>query len=225
MLSRLRLPLGELVKSEVRRRAREQGLETADKPESFDICFVPDGDYAAFLATRLEDDHPAFQPGPVVTAAGERVGTHDGYCRFTIGQRRGLPGGFARPMYVVAIEPETRTVVIGESETLESSYVTIADENWLGAPPQAGDEVSVQIRHRGREAAGKIEAVEEHRLVIRLLRPQRAVTPGQSAAIYQGEVLLGGGRIVEARSASSEPRAAPGQVSDGATRIRRRSRG
>ncbi len=225
VLSRLRLPLGELVKSEVRRRARELGLETADKPESFDICFVPDGDYAGFLATRLEDDHPAFQPGPVVTAAGERVGTHDGYCRFTIGQRRGLPGGFARPMYVVAIEPETRTVVIGESETLESSYVTIADENWLGAPPQAGDEVSVQIRHRGREAAGKIEAVEEHRLVIRLLRPQRAVTPGQSAAIYQGEVLLGGGRIVEARSASSEPRAAPGQVSDGATRIRRRSRG
>ncbi len=200
VLSRLRLPLGVLTKGEVRRRARELGLETADKPESFDICFVPDGDYAGFLATRLEPDHPAFQPGPVVTMDGEQVGTHEGYCRFTIGQRRGLPGGFAQPMYVVAIEPETRTVVIGEADALESTLVTVSDTNWLGAPPRGGDEVSVQIRHRGREAAGRIEALEADRVVLRLLQPQRAVTPGQSAAIYQGEVLLGGGRIVEAGS-------------------------
>ncbi len=213
VLSRLRLPLGELTKSEVRRRARELGLETADKPESFDICFVPDGDYASFLARRLEADHPAFQPGPVVTVSGEQVGTHAGYCRFTIGQRRGLPGGFAQPMYVVAIEPETRTVVIGAAEALGSSLVSVTDTNWLGDCPEDGDEVSVQIRHRGREAAGCIEAVEANRVVIRLLRPQRAVTPGQSAAIYQGEVLLGGGRIVEARSVSEpgDRKRAPGR--------------
>ncbi len=216
VLSRLRLPLGELTKREVRRRARELGLETADKPESFDICFVPDGDYAGFLATRLDADHPAFQPGPVVTEDGKRVGTHEGYCRFTIGQRRGLPGGFAQPMYVVAIEPKTRTVVIGGADALGSSVVTVRNANWLGAPPTAGDEVSVQIRHRGREAAGHVVSIDENRVVIRLRRPQRAVTPGQSAAIYLGEALLGGGRIEEARSVSE-----PG---DRSLRSTRRSR-
>ncbi len=204
VLDRLELPLGNLSKREVRRRARDLGLATADKPESFDICFVPDGDYADFLATRLDADHPAFQPGPVVTLSGERVGDHDGYCRFTVGQRRRLPGGFSQAMYVVAIEPETRRVVIGPESALESVRVTVVDLNWLGEPPRLADRVSVQIRHRGREAAGRIEAVSAEHVIIRLHESQRAVTPGQSAAIYDGDVLLGGGRIV---SGVGEPRA------------------
>ena len=105
VLERLELPVGGLLKTEVRHRASELGLRTASKPESFDICFVPDGDYAGFLAGRLAADHPALQPGPIVTIEGVGVGEHDGYCRFTIGQRRGLPGGFPEPMHVVAIEP------------------------------------------------------------------------------------------------------------------------
>jgi tRNA-specific 2-thiouridylase len=196
VLDRLELPLGELTKPQVRRRARELGLATADKPESFDICFVPDGDYAGFLAGRLAADHAAFQPGPIVTADGREVGRHDGYCRFTIGQRKGLPGGFHEPMYVVRVEPESRTVVIGPATALYSTAVVVSDQNWLGTPPRAGQEVSVQIRHRGRGAAGRIEELDEERVVIRLFEPHRAVTPGQSAAIYEGDVLLGGGRIV-----------------------------
>jgi tRNA-specific 2-thiouridylase len=196
VLDRLELPVGELSKTEVRRRARELGLATADKPESFDICFVPDGDYAAFLATRLDGEHAAFRPGPILTVDGHEVGRHDGYCRYTIGQRKGLPGGFAQPMYVVQIEPGTRSVIIGPASALDSPRVAVVGPNWLGDPPTAGDAVSVQIRHRGREAPGAIEELDNERVVIRLREPQRAVTPGQSAAIYDGEKLLGGGRIV-----------------------------
>jgi len=195
VLARLELPVGALTKDEVRRRARELELSTADKPESFDICFVPDGDYAGFLATRLADDHAAFQPGPIVTLDGEQVGRHDGYCRYTIGQRKGLPGGFAEPMYVVRIDSPSRSVVIGPASALHSTRVAVAELNWLGRPPAAGDEVGVQIRHRGVEVAGRLEEVSVESAVVHLHQAHRAITPGQSAAIYDGEILLGGGRI------------------------------
>ncbi len=201
VLDRLELPLGSLTKPEVRQRARELELETADKPESFDICFVPDGDYAGFLATRLAADHASFQAGPVVTVDGNYVGVHDGYARFTIGQRKGLPGGFSQPMYVVEIETETRTVVIGPSEALKANRLTIAELNWLNDPPNAGDDVSIQVRHRGREVPGQIEAIAEDLASVRLLEDHRAVTPGQSAAVYAGERVLGGGRIVSSGAA------------------------
>jgi tRNA-specific 2-thiouridylase len=196
VLERLDLPIGGLNKSEVRRRARALGLETADKPESFDICFVPDGDYAAFVADRLPRDHPAFEPGPIVTTTGVEVGRHEGYCRYTIGQRKGLPGGFSEAMYVVRIEPEARRVVIGRQHELDTTVVTVGDPHWLGQPPDAGDEIGVQVRHRGREVPGQVEWIESARVVLRLHAAQRAVTPGQSAAIYRGEELLGGGRIL-----------------------------
>ncbi len=195
VLERLELPVGELSKTEVRGRARELGLATADKPESFDICFVPDGDYAGFLATRLDGEHPAFRPGPILTVDGDEVGRHDGYCRYTIGQRKGLPGGFASPMYVVRIEPDTRSVIIGPSSVLDSTQLTVVGVNWLGDLPAAGDAVGVQIRHRGHEVPGTIDELDDERALIRLRESHRAVTPGQSAAIYEGDVLLGGGRI------------------------------
>ena len=197
VLDRLELPLGELSKTEVRGRARALGLATADKPESFDICFVPDDDYAGFLATRLDAEHPAFQPGPILTVDGNEVGRHNGYCRYTIGQRKGLPGGFPAPMHVVRIEPATRSVIIGPASALESTRITVAGVNWLGDPPTAGDAVGVQIRHRGSEAPGTIHETDDGHLAIRLDEPHTAVTPGQSAAIYEGEMLLGGGRILE----------------------------
>jgi tRNA-specific 2-thiouridylase len=197
VLETLELPVGELRKSEVRRRARELGLATADKPESFDICFVPDGDYAGFLATRLDGEHPAFQPGPILTVDGDEVGRHDGYCRYTVGQRKGLPGGFPVAMYVVRIEPESRSVIIGPSSALESTRITVTATNWLSEPPAAGDALGVQIRHRGRELPGMIEDLSEERASMRLQEAHVAVTPGQSAAIYAGDVLLGGGRILE----------------------------
>ncbi|UCC49581.1 MAG: tRNA 2-thiouridine(34) synthase MnmA [Gemmatimonadota bacterium] len=196
VLDRLELPLGKLTKQQVRKRARELGLETADKPESFDICFVPGGDYAGFLATRLNQEHAAFQPGPILTLDSRRVGSHEGYCRYTVGQRKRLPGGFPEPIYVVKIQPETRTVVIGPASALESRLVSVGELNWLGEPPDVGVEVSLQIRHRAPEVAGRITALTAERVAIHLSQAQRAVTPGQSAAIYEDDVLLGGGRIV-----------------------------
>ncbi len=195
VLERLELPVGELGKSEVRERARELGLATADKPESFDICFVPDGDYAGFLATRLGAEHPAFRPGPIITVDGDEVGQHDGYCRYTIGQRKRLPGGFTAPMYVVRIEPNTRSVIIGPSSALDSTEITVMGVNWLGDAPAAGDAVGLQIRHRGQEVPGTIAELGDERALIRLDEPHKAVTPGQSAAVYEGDVLLGGGVI------------------------------
>jgi tRNA-specific 2-thiouridylase len=144
----------------------------------------------------MDAGHPAFQPGPIVTLDGAAVGEHDGYCRFTIGQRKGLPGGFAEPMYVVRIEPDDRRVVIGPEPALDSQCVAVGGLNWLGKPVAAGDEVSVQIRHRGAAVAGRVEEITADRLSMRLFGVHRAVTPGQSAAIYDGEELLGGGRLV-----------------------------
>jgi tRNA-specific 2-thiouridylase len=195
VLEILDLPLGAIAKPEVRRHARDLELRTADKPESFDICFVPDGDYAGFLARSLPVAHPAFQAGPITTLDGQTVGRHDGYCRYTIGQRKGLPGGFTEPMYVVRIETDTRTVVIGPAGALEVARVVVGDLNWLGEAPGVGDELGVQIRHRGGEVTSRVELVGPDSLQLDLRAPHRAVTPGQSAALYVGEMLLGGGRI------------------------------
>ena len=205
LLDRLHLPLGGLTKPEVRARARALGLETADKPESQEICFVPTGDYRDLLRRRLPAHHAAVQPGPLVTVGGEVLGEHAGYAGFTVGQRKGLGGGFDGPRFVVAIRPETRTVVIGPREALLADAVEVEKPHWLAPAPPQGDAVAVQLRHRAREVAARVEHTGKGRLVLALESPQAAVTPGQSAVVFDGDRVLGGGRI--ARSGSG-PRAA-----------------
>jgi tRNA-specific 2-thiouridylase len=195
ILEVLELPLGDRTKEEVRARARALGLVTAEKPESFEICFVPDGDYAAVLAGHLGAAHPSLRPGPLRTVDGREVGTHRGYARYTIGQRRGLPGGFPEPMYVVAIRPEDRAVVIGPESALWTRRLRAREANWLAEPPEPGTPVEVQIRHRARAVPGRVVAREDGRIAVELDEPLRAVTPGQSAVFYRGEECLGGGRI------------------------------
>lgn len=204
MLPLLCFPLGGLRKSEVREQARTLGLVTAAKPESQEICFVPTGNYTAFVARRLGAAHPAFAPGPVVTTAGQVVGEHRGYAAYTVGQRRRLPGGFARPMYVIETRPETREVVIGTEEELYATGARVGELNWLTArPPGRGEEVAVQIRYRAPAVPATIVSdSHDHAhggtLELRFSQPQRAVTPGQSAVLYSGDRLLGGGRIAAA---------------------------
>jgi tRNA-specific 2-thiouridylase len=195
VLPHLRFPLAELTKAEVRARARALGLVTADKPESQEICFVPEGDYAAFLASRLGADHPALTPGPLVTSDGTVIGQHQGYARYTVGQRRGLGGGFPRPLYVLSVRPSTREVVVGTAAELERDDVVLGDLNWLADPPVAGERVGVQVRHRAPVIPARVVRVDEERIELRLERPERAVTPGQSGVIFRGDVLVGGGRI------------------------------
>jgi tRNA-specific 2-thiouridylase len=191
----LRFPVGELAKDEVRAIARDLGLVTADKPESQDICFVPDGDYGAFLARRLGEDHPALREGAIRTAAGERVGTHRGYARYTVGQRKGLGGGRGRALHVLRVVPESGEVIVGDREELFSSSVQLSDLNWLEPAPNPGEAVSVQLRHGADPVRASMSAVDGERAGLRLESPQWAVTPGQSGVVYRGDVLVGGGLI------------------------------
>jgi tRNA-specific 2-thiouridylase len=157
VLSRMLLPIGSQTKPETRRVAHELGLELiAEKAESQDICFVPDGDHSKIIARELGHDAPALARGPFVRRDGTVVGEHDGFARYTVGQRRGLPGGFAEPMFVVEIRPASREVVIGPREELLGRGLVAREVNWLVDPLPVGSEVEVQIRHRARPARGAI---------------------------------------------------------------------
>jgi tRNA-specific 2-thiouridylase len=195
VIAQLRFPVGDLTKAEVRRRARALGLVTADKPESQEICFVPDNDYGEFLGTRLGAEHPSLMPGPLVTREGAVVGEHAGYARYTIGQRRGLGGGRGAPLYVLAVRPGRNQIVVGTEEELYADSVILNDLNWIDSPPQTGEVLQVQLRHRATAAAATATHVDDDVLHLALATPQRAVTPGQSGAVYRGEQLVGGGRI------------------------------
>ncbi|HEX4628792.1 MAG TPA: tRNA 2-thiouridine(34) synthase MnmA [Gemmatimonadales bacterium] len=197
VVGRMLTPVGDLTKRETRAVARRMGLVTAEKRESVEICFVPDGDYAAVLARHLPDDAPALAPGPVVTADGDVVGEHEGFARYTVGQRRGLPGGFATPMYVVAIRPDTREVVIGPGDELWGHALTLDEVNWLAPPLAPGATVLVQCRYRARAVPARVRSVlPGGTLELALAEPVRAITPGQSGALYDADGrLLGGGLI------------------------------
>ncbi|MBR9991317.1 MAG: tRNA 2-thiouridine(34) synthase MnmA [Gemmatimonadetes bacterium] len=195
VLPYLRFPVGDLTKPEVRDRARQLGLATAEKPESQEICFVPDGDYATFLGRRLGSEHTALRPGSMVTSDGEVVGEHGGYARYTVGQRKGLGGGRGRALYVLGVHPSSNEVIVGSHDELFRDDVTIGDLNWLTQPPHVGERVSVQVRHRAPAVDAVVEHIDALELTLRLPKPQRAITPGQSGVIYRSEELVGGGRI------------------------------
>jgi tRNA-specific 2-thiouridylase len=196
VVPRMLTPVGTLTKRETRDVARRLGLGTAEKDESQEICFVPDGDYAAVLERRLPAGAPALQPGPIVTAAGEQVGEHAGFARYTVGQRRGLPSGSGTPLYVTAIRPETREVVVGPAEDLAVWSVALEEVNWLSAAPlEPGARCQLQVRHRAKAVQAAVCAVGPGTLQLALLEPARAVAPGQSGVLYERDRVLGGGVI------------------------------
>ena len=196
VVARMLTPVGALTKRETREVARRLGLVTAEKPESVEICFVPDDDYVSVLERHLGADAPALTPGPLVTVGGEVVGEHGGFARYTVGQRRGLPGGFPEPMYVVEIRPDTREVVIGSGDALFGHAVTLTEVNWLAEPLAPRDAVFVQCRYRSRAVPGRVSSVGDDTLALDLAQPVRAITPGQSGALYDANGrLLGGGVI------------------------------
>jgi len=196
VVARMLTPVGELSKSETRAYARRLGLATADKPESVEICFVPDDDYVGVLEQHLPADAPALARGPLVTTTGEVVGEHDGFARFTIGQRKRLPGGFSEARYVVAIRPEAREVVIGSLEDLEGHRVILDELNWLAAPLGPGDTCRVQLRYRAPAVPGTVVSIDAGRVSLVLETAVRAITPGQSGVLYDNtDRVLGGGVI------------------------------
>jgi len=204
VLQRMLLPVGDLDKPATRARAHAMGLEViAEKPESQEICFVPDGDYMRILESRLPASAPALQPGPIMTSNGAVIGQHAGFARYTVGQRRGVPGGFPHPMYVIAIRPESRAVVIGTREELLGHGLIAREINWLTDRPDVGDRVSVRVRHRAPLANAEIVRIDPDELEIALDEPVSAITPGQSVVLYDGERVLGGGFIESSRQQRS----------------------
>jgi tRNA-specific 2-thiouridylase len=186
-LDYLRFPLGDLPKSAVRKLAEEAGLLVADKPDSQDICFVPDGDYAG-LVKRMRPETEA--PGDIVDLNGRVLGKHRGVVHFTIGQRRGIEvGGMAEPLYVVRIDPEQRRLVVGPRRALAVDSLRIGDLNWIGDGQR---EVSVKVRSLAAPVPAVIDGDR-----IRFTRPEYGVAPGQAAVVYDGTRLLGGGWIQE----------------------------
>jgi tRNA-uridine 2-sulfurtransferase len=194
VVARMLTPVGEMSKADTRSYARNLGLTTADKQESVEICFVPNDDYVSVLQKNLPADAPALAPGPLVTTSGEVIGEHRGFARYTIGQRKGLPGGSASPRYVVAIRPQERQVVVGTLEELAGHRVQLDELNWLATALEPGDTCDVQIRYRSRAVPATVIECGEDSVVLGLMSPVRAITPGQSGVLYgpEGRVLGGG---------------------------------
>lgn len=205
-LRALRLPLGGLEKPQVRALAEERGLVTAKRPDSQEICFVPTGDYGAFLEEQVSESAKlpsALSDGKIVTPEGEEVGTHRGVARYTIGQRRGLGVSLGYPVFVVGIDADQNRVVVGPAEELESHVAELRDVRW---PEGLGPEIRALVQLRSHHAPGwaHIERGEERRARVRFDDPQRAITPGQSAVFYDGDTVLGGGIVADAEFPSDE---------------------
>jgi tRNA-specific 2-thiouridylase len=190
----LRFPLGGQPKDETRRLAGELGLEIADKPDSQDICFVPNGDYAS-VVEKLRPG--ACDPGEIVDRSGNVLGRHDGIIHFTVGQRRGLKlGNMGEAMYVLAIHPETNRIVAGPKRALARDLVHVRELNWLdGAAPEAGREVAVKLRSAMPAQPATVADVDAGGLTLQLAEPQYGVSPGQAAVCYDRTRVLGGGWI------------------------------
>src|SRR2546421_3741863 len=195
-LRRALTPLGRMTKPEIRKIAHSLGLKIADKIDSQEICFVPGNDYKAFLRSHLGDNE--FHRGEIYDVDGNFLGQHDGIELFTIGQRKGLPGGSPRPRYVVDLDSQTNRVVVGDADDLIVDEFEIDRVNWH--PTAAGAdrgafEATVKIRYNHPGTLATIMSLENDRAHVRLHEPQRAVTPGQAAVIYDDDVVFGGGWI------------------------------
>jgi tRNA-uridine 2-sulfurtransferase len=190
----LRFPLGGLAKDETRALARELDLPVADKPDSQDICFVPQGSYAD-IVTRLRPE--AGEPGDIVDEAGGVRGRHRGIAHFTVGQRKGLGIAAPEPLYVLRLEPAARRVVVGPLSALDETRVRLAEFNWLGAPLAAGETraVGAKLRSAQPPVPATLHAGENDEAELVLAAPAGAVAPGQAAVLYDGDRLLGGGWI------------------------------
>ena len=189
-LAKLSFPVGDLTKEGVFAIARERKLYAADLPESQDLCFARDGRFEFLFET--ED----FTPGPIVDPDGHVLGEHEGLPRYTIGQRRGLKISSARPLYVVAIDRERNTLTVGEEQDLYSTALDASEASFVsGTPLEEGSSIAAKIRYRSPAFDAVFHPLTPERFSLTFAQPQRAVTPGQIVALYDGERLLGGGTI------------------------------
>lgn len=188
------MPVGEYTKDEIRKIAEEIGLQVANKPDSQEICFVPDNDYAKFIE---ETTGEKCKPGNFVTPDGKVIGKHKGIIHYTVGQRKGLNLSMGHPVFVVAIRPETNEVVIGNSEDVFASTLRCNNVNFMSIPDLEGEmEVVAKIRYSHSGSKCTIKKIEEDLVEVVFDEPQRAITPGQAVVFYDGDYVVGGGTIL-----------------------------
>jgi len=195
----IRMPVGEMTKAEVRRRAEVLGLRTASKPDSQDLCFVGRRDYRAFLREQFPESDA---PGPIVDLDGNVVGSHDGTAGFTIGQRRGLGLAMGEPRYVVDIAAAERTVTVGRRDDLAVGTCTVGAVSFVTGSFPEDPSVAIKVRYRAEPLMGSVVA-DEDGVVVRFATPQVGVAPGQAAVFYAGDEVLGGGTIEATFAASA----------------------
>ncbi len=191
-MTRVRFPLGGMTKEDVRGHAVRLGLKVAEKAESQDICFVPDGDYVRFLE---EERGSGQMDGEIVHAYGQVLGRHRGIYRYTIGQRRGLGLSWPEPLFVVGLDADKKRVIVGERELLERDRLTVRETNWLVPVPGEPIEARCRIRYRHGEVPAVIIPLAGQRAEVRFAEPQKGITPGQAAVFYEDDRVLGGGWI------------------------------
>jgi len=195
-LSKTYFPLGNLTKPEVREIARHFKLKTAEKPESQEICFIPDNDYRRYLREQAAEVGEAIEAGPIYHTSGTPLGTHNGIPFYTVGQRKGIGVAIGKPIFISRIDANNNTIFMGEREALEQHEVRIAQANWIDcARPAAQRAVTCKIRYKDSGAAGEILEADEHTARLHFHEAQFAITPGQSAVMYDGDVVVGGGVI------------------------------
>lgn len=193
LLAHAQFPLGTLKKSEVRSIAEESGFVNFDKPDSQDICFVPDGDYARVIELQTGKQS---KKGNFVDTNGNVLGKHKGIIHYTLGQRKGLGVSYTEPLYVCKICPESGDIVLGSNEDLFGRDTDVADFNWIsGTPPQNSFRCKVKVRYRQREQWANVTPTGQDKVHITFDEPQRAITPGQAAVLYDDDIVLGGGTI------------------------------
>ena len=188
-------PLGALTKVEIRDIARKLGLKVADKEDSQEICFVPGKDYKAFLKDRFQERGESFRPGGFYDLQGNHLGDHNGIELFTVGQRKGLPGGSASPRYVIDIDASNSRVILGTEEDLLCNEFTVGRVTWHGQVTDSPRRITVKVRHGHAGEPAEVTATAGGGAMIRPLEPLRAVTPGQAAVFYEGNRVIGGGWI------------------------------
>lgn len=196
-LARTLMPLGPLLKSEVRDIARKHDLTTANKTESREICFVADDDYHRFLREYGEKHNIDYEPGEIVHRDGRVIGEHHGTEFFTIGQRKGLGGGHPTPLYVQSIDSATRRVIVGDDQSLYANELTATDINWIAHEPTAGSSLTAdtKIRYLHSPSRATVSLLTDASAQVIFEQRQRAITPGQSVVFYDGDIVLGGGLI------------------------------
>jgi tRNA-specific 2-thiouridylase len=197
-LSRTLMPIGHLTKKEVREKAKSLKLAVHKRPESQEICFIPDDDYSRFLEQKIPK---LFKPGPIVDVEGRVLGQHSGICHFTIGQRRGLRIAAPHPLYVLEIHPQDHKIVVGENRHLYKKSLVVSQLNLIPQVDFSGPvSVTAKIRHKHKEAKALLVPEDKNLARLEFDTPQRAVTPGQSAVFYDIEVVYGGGIIEKTES-------------------------